>query len=108
MIVRMSDYLEAMLTLLPSEAGGRSSHISPRDGSYRPFALNAAGERLRIRVIEGPPSIAPGHGGRVVVELDVPLRDQSLAAAGSEFELIEHERSVGILTVTRLCRAVPV
>lgn len=102
----MSNFLEAMLTLLPAEVGGRASHISPRDGSYRPFASNADGARLQIRVIEGPPSIAPGHGGRVVVELDA-APDESLFVAGSEFDLIEHERCVGILTVTRLWRAVP-
>lgn len=102
----MANFLEAMLTLLPSDAGGRASHISPREGSYRPYALSADGDRLRIRVIEGPPSIAPGNAGRVVVEVEPPVSHNGIAA-GAEYELIEHERRVGILTVMRCCRVEP-
>ena len=101
----MSDFLEGVVTLFPSDAGGRSSAISPRDGSYRPFASTDGGARLRIRIIEGPPSIAPGHSGRVVVEIESDLHELILGA-GTEFELIEHDRRVGILTVARLWRSV--
>src|SRR5438874_12987160 len=104
----MGHFLEASVTLLPADAGGRTSPISPRDGSYCPFAAGAGGERLRIRVIEGPPSIAPGHEGRVVAEIESPIADDSLIIAGAEFELIEYGRCVGILTVSRFCRAVSV
>lgn len=100
----MGDFLEAVVTLLPADAGGRSSAISPRDGSYRPIALSSGGERVQIRIIEGPPSIAPGHNGRVVVEIESAFRDIALLCAGTELELVEHERCVGILTVTRLWR----
>ena len=99
----MPDFLEALITLIPSEAGGRTSAIYPRHGSYRPF-LAAGGERLRIRVIEGPPSIAPGHEGKIVAEIETPARD---FVAGAELEVIENDRCVGILSVTRLCRAQP-
>lgn len=103
----MSDYLEGVVTLLPADAGGRTSAIAPRDGSYCPYAIAAGGERLRIRIIEGPPSIAPGNDGRVVAELEWPMPNTQDFIAGAEFDLIEDERFVGILTVTRLCRAVP-
>lgn len=99
----MAHFLEALVTLLPAEAGGRSTSISPRDGSYRPFAISAGGDRLRIRVIEGPPSIAPGGNGSVVAELETP--EAAALIAGMELDLVEHDRCVGILTVTRLCRA---
>ena len=96
-------FLEAVLALMPADAGGRTSSVSPRDGSYRPFAVAAGGERLRIRVIEGPPTIAPGGNGSVVAELETPVRVADLIA-GMELDLIEHDRRVGILMVTRLCR----
>lgn len=106
----MSDFLEALITLLPSEAGGRASAIYPRNGSYRPF-VSAGGERLRIRVIEGPPSIAPGHEGQIVAEIESGAPPPSAfvrdLAAGAELELIENERCVGILSVMRLRRAMP-
>lgn len=102
----MGDFLEAVVTLLPADAGGRTSPIAPRDGSYRPFAVSSGGDRLRIRIIEGPPSIAPGDNGRVVVELETPVMDGSAFSAGTELDLLEHDRCVGILTVSRLCRAV--
>lgn len=99
----MADFLEALITLLPVEAGGRASAIYPRHGSYRPFVV-AGGERLRIRVIEGPPMIAPGQDGRIVAEIETPIAS---LVAGAELDLIENDRFVGILSVTRLCRAMP-
>jgi hypothetical protein len=100
----MINFLEALVTLLPADAGGRTSSIAPRDGSYRPFAVSSGGERLRIRIIEGPPTIAPGQDGNVVVELETPVT--AYLSAGMELDLMEHDRCVGILTVTRFCRAV--
>ena len=98
------DFLEALVTFLPSEAGGRRIPIAPREGSYRPF-LRSSADPIRIRFIEGPPSIAPGQGGRVVVELESPLTENSPLAAGAEFDLLEEDRVVGIFTVARVWRA---
>jgi hypothetical protein len=101
----MGDFLEAVVTLLPSAAGGRASAILPRDGSYRPFAETREGARLRIRVIEGPPAIAPGQDGSIVAEIEGPALD---LPAGCELDLMEHEQRVGILTVMRVRRAAAV
>lgn len=92
----MTGYLEANVLLFPSDAGGRQTPIAPRDGSCRLFAGIGM-----VRFIEGPPSIAPGHAARVVVEIDSPLSALALSA-GDEFELLEEERVIGVLTVTRL------
>ena len=100
----MGDFLEALVTFLPSEAGGRLIPIAPREGSYRPF-LRSSAEPIRITFIEGPPSIAPGQGGRVVVELESPLAQNSTLAAGVELDLLEDDRVVGIFTVARVWRA---
>jgi hypothetical protein len=100
----VGDFLEALVTLLPADAGGREIPIAPREGSYRPFLL-LSGERLRICFIEGPPSIAPGQGGRVVVELESPLTGNSPLTPGAELDLLEDDRVVGIFTVARVWRA---
>ena len=97
----MSDFVEAIVTLIPSEAGGRSSAIFPRDGSYRPILQTSGGDLVRIRIIEGPPSIQPGHEARIVAEVETA----AALVPGTEFDLIEQERCVGILSVTRVCRA---
>jgi len=96
------DFLEAKLLLLPTDAGGRRSAVAPREGSYCPFVR--VGERLhRARVIEGPPRLAPGDEGRVVVEIE---SDAGMALhPGAELPLIEHdEQCVGVLTVVHVCR----
>ncbi len=100
----MSDFLEAVVTLLPTDAGGRSNAVSPRDGSYRPFARLPGGALLRLRFIEGPPRLAPGHSGRVVVELEESVSDVELLTSGAELELVELAGPVGIVTVSRLWR----
>jgi hypothetical protein len=100
----MGDFLEALVTLLPAEAGGLQLPIAPRDGSYRPF-LASSPERIRIRFIEGPPSIAPGQAGRVVVELESPLTENSPLTPGAELDLLEEDRVVGIFTVARVWRS---
>jgi hypothetical protein len=83
--------------LLPSDAGGRERPIAPREGTYRPTVGS-----MRARFIEGPPTIEPGHGGRVVVELESAPDDD--LAPGSELQIVEEDRLVGILTVTRVWR----
>jgi hypothetical protein len=94
----MSNFLEAFVLLLPADAGGRQQPIAPREGSYR-----ATIGSMQARIIEGPPTLAPGQGARVVMELEEPV-DPLALTAGLELEIVEHERVVGILTVTRLCR----
>ncbi len=96
----MGDFLEAVLLLLPTDAGGRLRPIAPREGTYRPIVGS-----MLVRFIEGPPSIEPGGGGRVVVEVETPPFDETDLAPGSELEVIEDERVVGLLTVTRLWRS---
>jgi len=99
----MAYFLEALALLLPSDAGGRAAAVSPRDGSYRPFAL-AAESRLRIRMIEGPPLLAPGQSARVVVEVESGTIETLLP--GAELDLVELDDSpIGILTVLRVMRA---
>jgi len=98
----MSYFLEAIALLLPSDAGGRAAAVSPRDGSYRPFAL-AAESRLRIRMIEGPPLLAPGQSARVVVEVESGAIESLIP--GTELDLVEHDDApIGILTVLRVMR----
>ena len=102
----MSDFIEAMVTLLPSEAGGRTDAVLPRDGSYRPFArFRSGGPPLRVRFIEGPPRLGPGDSGRVVLELETAGIDNDLLVSGVELELFERgEFAVGLVTVARLWR----
>jgi hypothetical protein len=96
----MPHFLEAIVLLLPPEAGGRLEPIAPRDGSY-----SARIGSLQVRFIEGPPTIEPGHAGRVVAELESSPADLSQLAAGTELQIIEDEHVVGVLTVTRLWRS---
>lgn len=100
----VSDFLEALVSMLPREAGGRSTPVLPRDGSYRPFARVAGEERIvRVRFIEGPPVLAPGDSARVMVEIETNNVDLPL---GGELDLFEHDlQPVGIMTVTRVWRA---
>lgn len=99
----MSVYVEAMLILLPPDAGGRRTPVAPREGSYRPFA-RLSGAVVRARLIEGPPLIAPGDEARVVVELEEEVG--AAVICGAEIEILEHdEQLVGIATVIRVCRS---
>ena len=102
----MSDFIEAIVTLLPAEAGGRNDVVLPRDGSYRPFArFHFGGPLLRVRFIEGPPRLEPGDSGRVVLELETAGIDDALLVSGAELELVERgASSVGLVTVSRLWR----
>jgi hypothetical protein len=95
----LADFVEGLVLLLPVDAGGRLEPITPRDGSYR-----ATVGSLPVRFIEGPPSIEPGSSALVVIELEAPLVDEANFAAGNELKIIEDERVVGFLTVTRLWR----
>jgi translation elongation factor EF-Tu-like GTPase len=95
----VSVYVEAMLLLLPPEAGGRSAPVAPREGSYRPFARLGA-RMSRARLFEGPPLLAPGDGARVMLELETDAAIDD----GAELELLEHGgRVVGAVTVLRVC-----
>ena len=96
----MSTFLEAMLLLLPADAGGRSAPVAPREGSYRPFARH--GPRVvRARLFEGPPLLGPGEEDRVLLELE---SDLDSLRRGAELQLLElEERVVGVATVLRVC-----
>jgi len=104
----MNNYVEALFVLLPEDAGGRAAAVEPRGGGYCPMLRGADGAMLRIRVIEGPPRIAPGQDGHVVAHVETPLADDALLAPGSELDVIEDERVVGILSVARLWRGAAV
>jgi hypothetical protein len=100
----MSDFVEAIVSLLPREIGGREIPVAPREGSYRPFA-RAGSDVLRIRMIEGPPRLDPGDEARVVLELETSSFDETLFVPGAELDLVEHGgRMVGIVSVLRLWR----
>lgn len=103
-MIPVSDFLEAMVLMLPGEAGGRASAVLPRDGSYRPFARRAGEEQLlRVRFIEGPPTLAPGEAARVMLEVETV---GVVLEAGAELELFEHDgEPIGIVTVARVWRA---
>jgi hypothetical protein len=102
----MPDFIEAVVTLLPSDAGGRLSAIAPRDGSYRPFARSAdARDLLRIRVIEGPPQLRPGDAARVVAEVENLGSADPALEPGCELDLLERdERLVGMISILRFWR----
>lgn len=97
----MSLFIEAMLLLLPPDAGGRHAPVAPREGSYRPF-VRVDDQVLRARLLEGPPLLAPGDEARVVLEIE---RDDACVDHDSELRLLEHDDAVvGIVTVLRVCR----
>jgi len=52
------------------------------------------------------PDVVRREAARVVVEVE--SGDRMQFSAGAELEIFEQERVVGILTVTRLCRAMAV
>lgn len=92
------------MTLIPSSAGGRTSPVAPRNGTYRPLVRSQRGDRARVRFLEGPPQIAPGDGALVVAELEAGS-DESIFA-GDELDLIEPgDHLVGIVTLMRVWRA---
>jgi len=99
----MVDFLEAVVFLLPTDAGGRADPIAPREGSYQVIVGTTP-----MRFIEGPPTIEPGQAGRVVIEIRNEDIDRLQITAGAELEIVEQERVVGLLTVTRLCRSMTV
>jgi hypothetical protein len=90
----MGDFLEAVVLLLPPDAGGRHEPIAPREGTFRPLVGSA-----RARFIEGPPAIEPGCSGLVVIEME-SASDFELAA-GAEVPIVEENRIIGLLTVCR-------
>ena len=99
----MFDFVEAIVTMLPFEVGGRTSPVMPRHGSYQPFAR--LGRTLqRVRFIEGPPVLSPGESARVVLEVDA---DGLRVSQGTDIDLVELEgQTVGIATILRVWPAV--
>lgn len=99
MATPMSVYIEAMLLLLPPDAGGRSAPVAPREGSYRPYT-RYDGHLGRARLLEGPALLAPGDAARVMLEME----GEPLLYRGAELEILEHgDRIVGAATVLRVC-----
>jgi translation elongation factor EF-Tu-like GTPase len=95
----MSQFVEALLLLLPPEAGGRASAVLPREGSYRPY-VRVADRMTRARLIEGPAVLAPGEAARVVMELESDRLDAF--DRGAELQVLElSERVVGVVTILR-------
>ena len=98
----MPTFLEAKLLLLPPDAGGRTSPVAPREGSYRPFARYGPCV-VRARLFEGPPLLGPGEEDRVMLELE---SDIDALALGMELEILEwNDRLVGLATILRVCSA---
>jgi translation elongation factor EF-Tu-like GTPase len=94
----MSVFVEAMILLLPAEAGGRTGPVAPREGSYRPF-VRIEGQIGRARLLEGPALLSPGEGARVMIELET----DTPPVEGCEFQLLEHDaRIVGVASVLRV------
>jgi len=83
------EFIEADVTLLPTEQGGRKHAITP--GVYRPHLRNDPnGELLGVQFIEGD-SLAPGGRGVWIAELmytDTGI-DYSSLVPGSLSEIIE-------------------
>jgi hypothetical protein len=97
----VSSFLEAIVTMFPRDAGGRIGIVEPREGSYRPFLRAEDGSLLRVRFIEGPPSVAPGETARVVAEVESLPPDH--IPTGSELDLLETDAAtVGFITVARV------
>ena len=95
----MSVFVEAMVLLLPAEAGGRTAPVLPREGSYRPF-VRIDGEMGRARFFEGPAVFSPGDAARVMIELETSAAPPD----GCEFELLEHDQQiVAVANVMRVC-----
>jgi hypothetical protein len=98
----MSDFIEAIVAMLPREAGGRATAIEPREGNYRPYVRNAEGPLLRVRFIEGPATLSPGDVARVVIEMDASA---AALLPGAELDLLEQEvGKTGVVTVSRVWR----
>lgn len=103
-ILTVSGYLELFVTMIPESAGGRTSPVAPRNGTYRPVVRTPQGDRARVRFLEGPPQIAPGDAALVVAELE-GVGDDALFA-GAELDLIEPgDHLVGIVTLLRVWRS---
>lgn len=99
----MFDFVEAVVTMLPLEVGGRTGPVMPRHGSYQPYVR--VGRTLqRVRFIEGPPMLSPGDSGRVVFEVSTHALRES---EGTDVDIIELEgHTVGIATILRVLPAV--
>ena len=98
----MPDFVEAIVMMLPREAGGRTTAVFPREGNYRPYVREAEGPLLRVRFIEGPARLAPGDVARVVMEMD---GSSAVLLPGCELDLLEHEAArTGVVTVARVWR----
>lgn len=90
-------FVEAVMLLCPAAAGGRTTAVEPREGSYRPW-VRCDGELVRVRVIEGPPRLGPGDAARVVLE------SEKLLDVDRDLPLVELDHIVGSVTILRVWR----
>jgi len=101
----VSEFVELFVTFLPSDAGGRTDPIAPRDGTYRPVLRARHGASARVIFLEGPPQIAPGDGAIVVAQFEE--RGDEALVAGDDLDVVEPgERLVGLATLMRVMRPV--
>jgi hypothetical protein len=96
----MTEYVEALLTMLPATKGGRASPIYPRGvaaGShYMPhFRVGETGEYLGVAFVGGPECLSPGESAIVTVTLFYAGRvDYSQLVPGASFSVLEGNRVV--------------
>ena len=104
----MTGFAEVLIELLPTEKGGRRSSICLSTDStvlYRPHfrVLGGNGEMLGVEFVDGPDKPVPPGGStyatvRFVSEPDIRYDE---LAIGSEFEILEGDRIVGVGRITR-------
>jgi hypothetical protein len=87
------------LSLLPTDAGGRSEPLSP-DHQYRPHFLGDSGEFLGTGIILRD-LIVPGGSGSAIALLPFEV-DYSLLCVGGEYDVMEGPRSVGRAIVNEI------
>ncbi len=104
----MAKYAEIRIELHATAAGGRSNPLDlseDRPGFYRPHlrALGAAREIIEVEIVQGPAEpVPPGGGTNATMRV---LTARGTLDDGAEFEMLEGERVVGVVRITRSSRA---
>ena len=96
-------YAEVFVTLLPTEAGGRTHPINLDDHGYRPhFRIALDGEYLGVEFVDGPEEVRPGDQTYATVRfLYAPAISYDALTVGTTFEILEGAHIIGHGTVTR-------
>ncbi len=100
----MATYAEIRIELHATAAGGRSNPLDlseDRPGFYRPHlrALGAALEIIEVEIVQGPAE--PVHPGGAASATMRVLSAAGTLGEGAEFEMLEGERVVGTVRITR-------